>query len=70
MLNKNKKFVNAAAYLTSPNKPKIQYVDREQMKDLCAIAMESLTGSDTKQRILVPYSCLLGFFRQCIYVRW
>ncbi|OBZ84462.1 hypothetical protein A0J61_07484 [Choanephora cucurbitarum] len=50
MLNKNKKkFVifNIAAYLTSPNKPKIQYVDREQMKDWCEIAMESLIDCDT-----------------------
>lgn len=50
MLNKNKKkFVifNTAAYLTSPNKPKIQYVDREQMRDWCDIAMESLMGSET-----------------------
>ncbi|KAG0770302.1 hypothetical protein G6F57_000333 [Rhizopus arrhizus] len=44
-----KKFVifNTAAYLTSPNKPKIQYVDREQMRDWCDIAMESLMGSET-----------------------
>lgn len=49
-VNKNKKkFVifHTAAYLTSPNKPKIQYVDREQMRDWCDTAMDSLMGSET-----------------------
>lgn len=35
-----------AAYLTSPNKPKTQYVDRERIKELCDIAMEFLVNND------------------------
>jgi hypothetical protein len=48
-LDKNKKFVvfNPAAYLTSPNKPKIQYVDREKIKGFCDIAMEFLVNDET-----------------------
>lgn len=48
-LDRNKKnFVifHPAAYLTSPNKPKIQYVDRERIKELCDIAMEFLVNND------------------------
>ncbi|KAI9258368.1 hypothetical protein EDC94DRAFT_586078 [Helicostylum pulchrum] len=43
MLNKNKKFVifNTAAYLTSPNKPKIQCVDIEQTRDWCEKGLEA-----------------------------
>ncbi|KAI8380126.1 hypothetical protein BD560DRAFT_388634 [Blakeslea trispora] len=49
MLNKNKKFVifNIAAYLTSSNKPKIQCIGREQMRDWCDIALESLMSCET-----------------------
>lgn len=48
-MEKNKKkitILHPTAYLTSPNKPKIQHVDREAIKDLCDIAMEFLVHDE------------------------
>ncbi|KAL9540857.1 hypothetical protein MBANPS3_009446 [Mucor bainieri] len=48
-LEKNKKKItifHPTAYLTSPDKPKIQHIDREAIKDFCDIAMEFLVHTD------------------------
>lgn len=48
-MEKNKKkltILHPTAYLTSPNQPKIQRVDREAIKDLCVIAMEFLVHNE------------------------
>ncbi|KAG2206414.1 hypothetical protein INT46_006964 [Mucor plumbeus] len=48
-LDKNqKKYVifNPATFLTAPHKPKIQYIDREKIRDFCEIGMEFLIDDD------------------------
>jgi hypothetical protein len=48
-LDKNQeKFVifNPATFLTAPHKPKIQYIDREKIRDFCEIGMEFLIDDD------------------------
>lgn len=48
-LDKNqKKFVifNPATFLTAPHKPKIQYIDREKIREFCEIGMEFLNDDD------------------------
>ncbi|KAI8887744.1 hypothetical protein K501DRAFT_268599 [Backusella circina FSU 941] len=52
MLDKNQKKLiihNPATFLTAPYKPKIQYSDREKMKDFCEVGMEFLLGQDQYQ---------------------
>ncbi|CAO3680677.1 unnamed protein product [Rhizopus stolonifer] len=43
---KNLTILHPTAYLTSPNKPKFQHLDREAIKDLCDIAMEFLVHNE------------------------
>ena len=48
-MDKNqKKYVifNPATFLTAPHKPKIQYIDREKIRDFCEIGMEFLIDDD------------------------